>query len=276
MILNNFKKYSLIRIIRSIFIMGLRRAFMSPLKRLIMRLRLRSLGSHKNLKARSKGTNINVGCGNYEIDGFISVDYYTEHYYSLIKFDRIYYDMRSDNLPFADLSIDTIYCSNVIEHIETKHVNFFFSECLRCLKSGGVLRIVCPDPVYLFHQLTNHPEYFSWHPLYRSKEDALLCFVDEVATPKLSLEGFGLSKSIFEYDYNDLLTQLRDGLKFNVDKPGHHINSWDFQRIYDIGMNLGYSAVEKSRCQGSFCEALRGKDIDLNHPEMSLYVDLQK
>ena len=54
-------------------------------------------------------------------------------------------------MPFEDDSVDTIYCSHVIEHIETEYVEMFFKESFRVLKLGGVLRIVCPDVEYLYN-----------------------------------------------------------------------------------------------------------------------------
>ena len=273
---NLFVKDSLTKLIKSGFVIILRKTFHPLLKVTQKYFGFRLIRTIPYLKIRQTRTNINVGCGNYEIEGFISVDYFSNHYYGSKKFDRVKYDMRNDDLPFENDFLDTIYCSYVIEHIETQFVIKFFKECLRCLKPGGVLRIVCPDSEYMYYQLLNHPEYFSWHPLYHSKSDAALCFVEEIATPKAYLEGFGLSKSIFEYEYFDLLIELRSGLTFNNELLGQHINNWDFQRICELSKKLGYSLIEKSRHQGSFCAALRGPDIDLNNPAMSLYVDMQK
>ena len=228
--------------------------------------------------ARKKGLHANIGCGSYEINGFLSVDYYSKAYYSSKKFDRIHYDMRNDALPFKDSSLDSIYCSHVIEHVETEYVINFFNECQRVLKQGGVLRVVCPDTEYLYEQLINHPEYFSWHPLYNSSKSgaATKCFVDEVATPKIKLENFGLSMDISKYNYEELVEELRKELIFDESRIGQHINNWDFKRILETGKNAGFFSINKSRYQGSFCSALRGLDIDLTHPQMSLYVDLQK
>lgn len=236
--------------------------------------KLLRVNNYKNL--RSKGVYLNVGCGSYEIEGFISVDYLSEWYYSNKRFNRVHYDMRNDNLPYADNSVDAIYCSHVIEHIETEHVEEFFKESYRSLKSGGVLRICCPDPEYLFSNLKDNPEYFSWHSRYTSLDDALVCFVDEVATPKVGKHNFGLKKNWFEYSYDELLIQLRSDLNFDERSPGNHINSWDFDRIFRLAKNAGFSSITKSRCQGSFKEELRGADMDLTHPEMSLYVDVKK
>ncbi len=227
-------------------------------------------------KSPRSGLNINVGCGGYEIRGFESVDFYTEHYYRSREFKRIHYDMRNDWLPYDDDSVDTIYCSHVIEHIETNFVEKFFIESKRVLKFGGVLRIACPDSEFLYYQYCNHPEYFSWHPLYQSEESAELCFVDEVAGPKSSRPQYGLIRKLSEYSYEDLLSNLREDLQFDTNFPGRHINNWDFSRVSDYGTRAGFSLIEKSRHQGSFCPNLQGSDIDLTHPEMSLYVDLIK
>ena len=247
----------------------------------VIKFSLRKLGFkllriNNCINLRSKGVYLNVGCGSYEIEGFTSVDYYSEAYYSNKKFNRIHYDMRNDNLPYADKSVDGIYCSHVIEHIETFAVEEFFKESYRALKPGGILRICCPDAEYLYSNLQDNPEYFKWHPLYKNIDDALACFVSEVGTPNVGKRNFGLQKNWFEYTYDELLKALRSDLEFDERSPGRHINSWDFERIFWLAKSVGFSCVTKSRFQGSFKEEFRGSDMDLTHPEMSLYVDVKK
>jgi len=229
-----------------------------------------------NIAERNNTININVGCGEYEIDGFVSVDYYSKSYYGSKKFDRVNYDMRNDNLPYEDNTLDTIYCSHVIEHVETEYVIKFISESFRTLKKKGVLRLVCPDAKYLYNKLLNNPEYFSWHKLYKSKNDGVLCFVNLIAEPKTYQANFGLNKNIFDFEYFELVEELKSGLKFNSEKSYLHINNWDFNRINKIAKNIGFNSIDESRYQGSFCATLRGNDIDLTHPTMSMYIDLQK
>ena len=55
-----------------------------------------------------------------------------------------FHDLRTP-LPFPDNYADAIYCSHFLEHLDVKKVDEFLSECLRCLKPGGVLRVVVPD-----------------------------------------------------------------------------------------------------------------------------------
>ena len=55
-----------------------------------------------------------------------------------------FHDLRTP-LPFPDNYADAIYCSHFLEHLDVKKADKFLSECLRCLKPGGVLRVVVPD-----------------------------------------------------------------------------------------------------------------------------------
>lgn len=56
----------------------------------------------------------------------------------------IIYDIRN-GIPFAENSIDEIYTSHLIEHLEYKEIIHFLTQCLRFLKSGGNIKICVPD-----------------------------------------------------------------------------------------------------------------------------------
>ena len=49
------------------------------------------------------------------------------------------------HIPHADRSVDVIYSSHMIEHLDRREAKGFLSECRRVLKPGGLLRIVVPD-----------------------------------------------------------------------------------------------------------------------------------
>ncbi len=61
------------------------------------------------------------------------------------KYPKAHFHHISDPtcLPFPDHSFDYIFSHFVIEH--TVYPNIFLDECLRLLKPGGMLVIVCPD-----------------------------------------------------------------------------------------------------------------------------------
>lgn len=51
----------------------------------------------------------------------------------------------SKGIPFADQTFDVVYHCHILEHIDRDGAPRFIRECLRVLKSGGILRVVVPD-----------------------------------------------------------------------------------------------------------------------------------
>ena len=51
----------------------------------------------------------------------------------------------SKPLPFNDASMNVVYSSAMIEHLDRAAVSVFLGECLRVLAPGGILRIGVPD-----------------------------------------------------------------------------------------------------------------------------------
>ena len=48
-------------------------------------------------------------------------------------------------ISFADMSVDYIYTSHMLEHLRKEDTMFVLKECYRVLKQGGILRVVVPD-----------------------------------------------------------------------------------------------------------------------------------
>jgi predicted SAM-dependent methyltransferase len=81
---------------------------------------------------------INLACGQTFDSRWINLDQHAS------ADDVKAHDLRNP-LPFLDNFADAIYCSHFLEHLDVKMVDKFLSECLRCLKPRGVLRVVVPD-----------------------------------------------------------------------------------------------------------------------------------
>jgi len=80
---------------------------------------------------------LNIGCGgNYNKD-WINLDLY--------KSEHVKYHNIKKKLPFSDDSVDVIYHSHVLEHLDKYEAKRFIDDCFRVLKTGGVMRVVVPD-----------------------------------------------------------------------------------------------------------------------------------
>lgn len=81
---------------------------------------------------------LNLGCGNDYKKDWINIDF-NKDYQNL----DLLYDLRQ-TLPFKDESVDFIFCEHFLEHLTPQDGVSFLSECRRCLKDKGVLRVAMP------------------------------------------------------------------------------------------------------------------------------------
>ena len=62
----------------------------------------------------------------------------------------------SKGIPFPDGSVDAVYHSHLVEHIDRPDAPTFFREVFRVLKPGGIHRSVAPDFEYLCRMYLRH------------------------------------------------------------------------------------------------------------------------
>jgi len=89
-----------------------------------------------NWEATAEHRILNLGGGSNTLDGCLTVD--------ITPRADAYVDITKP-LPFADNSIDAIFCEEVIEHVELQLGSQLLKECWRILKPGGVIRLTTPD-----------------------------------------------------------------------------------------------------------------------------------
>lgn len=104
---------------------------------------------------------LNLGCGSVRPEGWINTDSSLNANLQKIPvigkaiarpFNKVVYS--GDNMvymnlnkswKYADNSVDIVYASHLFEHLSLSSAALFLSESYRCLKSGGVIRLVVPD-----------------------------------------------------------------------------------------------------------------------------------
>lgn len=112
---------------------------------------------------------INIGCGQTPTQGWRNFDNSLSLYlskvpllpdfllklrllessqYQFIRFARnnsIEYGDVTKGLPVQDESVDALYSSHMLEHLDKNEASKFLREAFRILKSGGIIRIAVPD-----------------------------------------------------------------------------------------------------------------------------------
>ncbi len=106
---------------------------------LLNKWRLGILGSSRLASSRKDAQLwVHLGCGQHYAEGMVNVDVNP-----FVRSD-VWLDLRK-GLPFADGSVDAIYCCHTLEHFHEWDVRGILRECLRILKPGKGIRIVTPD-----------------------------------------------------------------------------------------------------------------------------------
>lgn len=238
---------------------------------------------------QASGPAINIGAGDWECPGWTNLDYPSEHYASAqAKHSFIPYDIRSDALPFRDGTVEMIYTSHVIEHIENQHIQRLFDECYRVLIGGGVLRIVCPDAEYLYQVTKLGKDY--WNCRRHSFEEmglsfesqrAVDCLVAEVAAPKLlgygDMQGEDYEDAFHHLSMYDFFDYLTGDIEFDVKRVGEHINYWTFQKLEEYLKRSGFRSVIRSTYSGSSRYVMQNRRyFDRRSPVLALYVEAIK
>lgn len=118
---------------------------------------------------------INVGCGQTPTPGWVNIDnspsvklatrpirrwvmsaagLLHSHHKQFIRFCQEN-DIRHGSglrLPMADGTVEVVYSSHTLEHLDRVDARAFLAEALRVLRPGGVLRIAVPDLHYYAKQ----------------------------------------------------------------------------------------------------------------------------
>lgn len=109
--------------------------------------------------------NLNLGCGDTAPEGWVNCDSSWNAQLSKLPFvhqaikklglvsearwpGNVRYLSLGKRFPWKDGSVDVVYASHVLEHLDQRVADNFMQESMRVLKRGGVLRIVVPDLLY--------------------------------------------------------------------------------------------------------------------------------
>ena len=103
---------------------------------------------------------MNLGCADVQPDGWDNVDA-NPYWRPAIVWDpsqsptgrRVHMTGLAGVLhdQFVPEGYDLIVVNHVLLHVHWTHQHAFLANCHAALRPGGVLRVICPDPVAAFH-----------------------------------------------------------------------------------------------------------------------------
>lgn len=173
-------------------------------------LNLKSLDqTHQKLK-------INLGSGEYPIAGWINIDMAG----SDLPYNVLW------GLPFPDQSVDFVYSSYLLEHLNYRHdAPRLLQEIYRVLKPGGVLRIAAPHIRPFLQAYLNQDQAFFDHV----ESTWGFSFGGTLLEKALNYAGVGHRAGVVDdhkFGYDDLtLSQLLQSADFKQIYPCSYMNS---------------------------------------------------
>ncbi len=91
---------------------------------------------------------LNLGCGPHKKEGYIGVD--IEDHGQEVVWDI------TKGIPFPNDSVDSIFSSHFIEHLDYRDMDNLFYELIRVCKNDAVIEIVCPHSESLEAYYSSH------------------------------------------------------------------------------------------------------------------------
>lgn len=176
-------------------------------------------------------------------------------------------------LPFADNSVDVVYHSHMLEHLDRSDVQKFFQQVLRVLKPGGLHRIVVPNFETMAREYLRHIDMCDQLPDQVPSHDATIHNIIEQSVRK---ESYGTSQQgrIRRFLENLLLGDARR-------RGETHQWLYDRHNLSHLLTSCGFRAPTVLTYSTSSCNkwAVYGLDTDATGQEYkpgSLYIEARK
>ncbi len=231
---------------------------------------------------------LNFGSGAFNHKRWQNFDYpgISEYYKNLlgkIGKDYIPIDLNKDKLkiPFDNNSVELIYFSHVLEHLNKKKGIHLFKEFNRILKPGGIVRVVLPhtDKTIFFSSLIDKQQNINNSEKELSTSSSISHTFYQVA----NLSNSELLKISRENDFKleKIESKLLDinpklGI-FDPQNPDFHISYWNEERIIKLSEETGFSKIYPLLRGHTFADPFKNLcTFDISEPHLSMYFELIK
>ena len=230
---------------------------------------------------------VNIGSGKWRHPYWHTLDYPFEGYEKSQGGCDIVFDLMSMSpLPIKEDSLDAVYTSHTIEHLNNQAVMHLFSEVLRCMKRGAIFRITCPD-ASLAYSAYLREDYHFWRPHHHwhTKEQLLLSTINTSASTMIDSDLVAKTS-----DTMVCQTLTENGIEEAFDKlspekskeiinahPQSHDAWFTEKKLVNMLLNSGFTNVWTSRFGQSRSVIMRDTGyFDKTRPDISLYVEASR
>ena len=182
---------------------------------------------------------LNLGCGSVRPNGWINTDSslnanlqripvlknLVTSYFKTVKYDssNFRYMNLNSRWKYSPGSVSIVYASHLFEHLTIRSADLMLNESFRCLKPGGVIRIVVPDLYKISKRYVtefekgnrNASEYAMWainmhrEGQYKNLNFFKRLFFEWQGYPhqhKFMYDEFSLTKKLTEAGFTDILS----------------------------------------------------------------------
>jgi len=157
--------------------------------------------------AKLQGCRVNIGCGPRPTPGWVNLD--------VLPFPNVHYWDCRRGLPFSDNSVAAIYSEHSFEHLDLEiEGKPYLQECRRCLRPGGVIRLIVPDAGAYLRAYGKAWELFAvMRPLQRIESGWRDYWSSNVYSTQMQFINFMFRQGYehkYAYDEETLIQVLRD------------------------------------------------------------------
>jgi len=234
---------------------------------------------------------LNVGAGAWFHPYWENLDNpradYTKSLNSSLEFDLT----SGDSWPIKDNSLNIVYSSHTIEHLNDKFTLDLMKQAYKKLKSGGIIRLTCPDIDVVLDAYKRKDEYVFKVcnaqklniPLEHSIHQTLLLYFaaecSGIASNKINITDEEIQKEFKSLTNKDFLNKYSNmvSTEFVKNFPRNHTTWFNTVKILEMLKLAGFEEVYKSAYCQSKSPILRDPNFfDNTRPDISLYVEAVK
>jgi SAM-dependent methyltransferase len=187
--------------------------------------------------------------------------------------DNIMVHNLAKGLPFPSNSIDVVYHSHFLEHLDRDVARVFLVEVKRVLKSGGIQRIVVPDFEQACRAYIAHIAISEIDSEEASKHDQYVAAIIEQSVRR---NGFGTSqqKPVRRFLENTFLGDARQ-------RGETHQWMYDRVNLSELLLSIGYKSIVFQSYETSVVPQWNSYGLDLDehggeYKRKSLYIEARK